>query len=572
MSLLYFILLIGILIFVHELGHFLFAKWMGVRVLTFSIGFGPKIWGFEHNGTSYQLSVFPLGGYVKMLGEDPTQDVPPEDQKDSLASKAVWQRFLIVFAGPLFNLLLPFPIFFFFGLSQSSVLPPVVGTVTKDGPAWVAGIRPGDKVVRLGSKSIDAWWQMQQHVSDNPGKTMQVVIERDGKRIELKPVTPKLEYDWISQELDIKREVGRLNVTPYFLKPIVAVVENSPASRAGLKTFDQVLTIDGTTIKTELEFVKRLEAARKPVRLTLLREVRSEGAVFEWVRREVKTITLIPQSEAQQLTAAGADVALAATIRKRFAGGWLRGQGIRSAEMFVRFVVPGSAAYKAGLRAGDEVLDLDGQEYPRWALFRYRVFQKPHDNHRVTIRRGEQRLTLELKLDARSEKGELGSAQTVYRFGAHNRSEYVQVDLVPNQHRLTFAFRTSWRETMQATSMTVLALLRLFQGRISSKEIGGPILIYDIAGKTSERGWGYFFQVMVYISINLALINLLPIPLLDGGHIFFLLVEAVRRKPVSLRFREIAAYVGFSILIFLMVFAFKNDIERKWDDIINFFR
>lgn len=589
MSLLYFILLIGILIFVHEFGHFIFAKAFGVRVLTFSLGFGPRLWGFHWKGTDYQISALPLGGYVKMLGDELSQDDGVGDQRDSLNSKPVWQRFLIVFAGPLFNLLLPLPVYFFYYIGVDTVAPSVVASLRADGPAAQAGMKPGDRIIQLGDKKIHAWWQVLREVSDNPGKPMKVVVDRDGKATTLpRPVTPAVDSEWISRELNIKREVGRIGIFHSFLKPILAVTDPySAAARSGLKTFDQVVSLNGKPVKTQFGLFRALRMLKTPYNLTVLREVPLPNStpVFELFSYKALTIRVKPQSRGDYLkgleqaaTLPGAAAELKDPIQRerlanaRYTGDWTLSQGIEDADLVVRYVIAGSAAAKCGLRVGDRILAVNGSRYPRWEWIRSILQREPTKRHVLLVQRMTRQLTLTMMMDAHEFKGELGSKQTMYLFGAYNRSLYTKLDPVANEARWRYAVTSSWRNTSQAISVTVLALLRLFQGRISTKEIGGPLLIYDIAGKTQERGWEYFFQIMVWISVNLALINLLPIPMLDGGQIFFLLVEAIRRKPVSLRFREIASYVGFSILIFLMVFAFKNDIERKWDDIVNFFK
>jgi regulator of sigma E protease len=159
-----------------------------------------------------------------------------------------------------------------------------------------------------------------------------------------------------------------------------------------------------------------------------------------------------------------------------------------------------------------------------------------------------------------------------YVFGARNLHQSVTDDKVPNEDRFGRAVRRAFAKTAEVVGLMVVGLVRLVEGKISMKTVGGPIMIFDIAGKAARKGWESFLWIMALISINLGLLNLLPIPVLDGGHLLFIGIEAVKRKPVSLRAREIASLVGLSLLILLMIFAFKNDIERYWKDIVDAFR
>jgi regulator of sigma E protease len=159
-----------------------------------------------------------------------------------------------------------------------------------------------------------------------------------------------------------------------------------------------------------------------------------------------------------------------------------------------------------------------------------------------------------------------------YIFGARNLPTMVSADPVDNEERLSRALKRAVLKTGEVIGLMAVGLVRLIEGKISFKTVGGPIMIFDIAGKAARRGWESFLWIMALISINLGLLNLLPIPVLDGGHLLFIGIEAVKRKPVSLRVREIAGLVGLSLLILLMIFAFKNDIERYWKDIVDAFR
>src|SRR5215471_10434595 len=181
--------LLGVLILVHELGHFVCAKAFGVKVLRFSLGFGPKLFGFSRGETEYRLSLVPLGGYVRLLGEDPAEPIPPVDRNRALAAKPLWQRYTIVIAGPAFNLLLPLLIYFVHYAGQRTLLPPTIGTVLPNLPAAEAGLLPGDRVETVDGKRIRYWEELDHTIATSSGKTLRFAIRR-GPDAEERDVTP----------------------------------------------------------------------------------------------------------------------------------------------------------------------------------------------------------------------------------------------------------------------------------------------------------------------------------------------------------------------------------------------
>lgn len=348
-----FILVLGLLIFVHELGHFLFAKLFRVRVLKFSLGFGPKLFGRVVGETEYVVSVLPLGGYVKMFGENPDeQRVSEEEKKVSFAHKKVWQRFFIVLAGPLFNMIFPVVLFFmvFSTVGQPYQIDTTqVGDVGKDFPASAAGIKTGDIFLEIDGRATTSWMDVLNSVKNSGGKELDIVLDRDGERIELK-VTPVFDA--------VKDEVGDVVVEKYLIG----------------------ITPGG-------------EIAYKPLSL--------------------------------------------------------------------------SAAL--------------------------------HHAYSLT----------------------LGYVNTIGK-----------------------------------------VLVKLIKRDIPASELGGPILIAQIAGQQMKAGWINLVYFISLLSVNLGLLNLLPVPVLDGGHLVFLTIEGLRRKPMNERAQIIAQQIGMACLGTLMVFVFYNDIMR----------
>lgn len=551
MAIVYFILLLGGLIFFHELGHFLTARACGVRVLTFSLGFGPRLFGWtsKRTGTDYIVCALPLGGYVKMLGDDPTEPVPEADRPYAFTTQALWKRFLIVFAGPFFNLILPVFIFFFMAFGQP-VYPSELGMVIKGGPAWEAGLRAGDRIVSIDGTEVRYWWQLQDLIEGAAGENLAVEYERDGQR-HTAQVQPK-SYERVRYaDIGAIDRRGQIRVVRHYLEPIVWVEPGSAAEQAGLRPWDRVVAIDGRPIHRWTQVESALRTAGAPVEVTVLREQ-------AWSAAEQTGVSLGLRGQ----------VATA-----RIPAGEPAAAGLDTAEYRVWSVRPGTpAADQLGLQRGDLVTKLDGEEIPSWLFLESSISDEPERERVLTFVRGGEEVQARFTPVVNIEKSELNTDMKVVVFGASNHSGYGVPDSIPNESKLALAWHNATVETWDKLTLNVLAIAGLFRGAVPLKDLGGPILIYDIAGKTQEQGWDYFFNVMVMLSINLGLLNLLPIPILDGGHLLFFAIEAVKRRPVSMRTRQIATYLGFSLIILLMVLVFKNDLERKWDDIVGAFR
>jgi regulator of sigma E protease len=348
-SILAFVVVLGVLVFIHEFGHFIVARLCGVGVEIFSLGFGPRLAGKTVGRTDYRISGIPLGGFVKMVGEEPDAELPPEDIPVAFNHKPVFQRILIVAAGPVFNMLLAVLIFFvIFQVSGMSHLEPVVGTVKADTPADRAGLQPDDKIVAINEEPVDTWEAMSAAIRESNGQTLGITVARDGNQF-------------------------HVQIAP-----------------------------ERTTVPN----------------------------VF------------------------GEDTE--------------------------RFVV--------GITAGGEVFTR-----------RLNPFE---------------------------------------------------------------ALGQSVVQTARITGLTVVSVWKLIAGSLSAKTLGGPIMIAQMAGEQAEQGPANLVFFIALLSVNLAILNILPIPVLDGGHLLFFVIEAVRGKPVSTRIRETAQQAGVFVLLLLMIFVFYNDISR----------
>ncbi|MBM4324774.1 MAG: RIP metalloprotease RseP [Deltaproteobacteria bacterium] len=351
----YFILVIGILVFVHELGHFLLAKKLGVGVITFSLGFGPKLIGRKIGETQYQISAIPLGGYVKLIGEDRGEELKEEDRARSFSSQPIWKRTLIICAGPFFNIFLTLVIYCFsfgiFGLPQEPLpLPPKIGGLSSGLPAEKAGLKQGDLIISIDNMGVTTWDDVVSIVRKSEGKELSIKIKRNGEMIEFK---------------------------------IIPEISKDPP----------------------------------------------------------------PQGE--------------------------------------------KTLYVIGIVAPLEEM-----------TFRYK---------------------------------RIGPLEAIYEGSL---------------------------QTWHLTKLMMVVLWKMVSGDISPKTIGGPIQIAQEAGKQGKKGIPYLLGLIAILGINLGLINLFPIPILDGGHLLFLGIEAILGKPVSIKKMEIAQQIGLVLIILLMIYAFHNDLRR----------
>ncbi len=425
------------LIFVHELGHFLVARKCGVIVEKFALGFGPKLLGFTKSGTEYLIASIPLGGYVKMKGEDPGEEL--EDSKGSFSTAPVLHRLAIAFAGPLFNILFAIAIYVVVYMNGVSTLGTTIGTVRDSSPALEAGLKSGDRIVEVEGQPIQFWDRLVKIVRNSPNKELKFLIERDKKELFEVGITPVTEE--VPDLFGEKERVGLIGINP-LVHNISYVKEGSAAHKAGLLEGDQLVSIDGTKIRswTDLKETTKDKAGKE-----LNVQIKRDGLDLE--------IKVTPESKIIQ--------------------------------------------------------DENGKEI---------------------------------------ELGWLGIAITG--------------DLILEQYGFFGAIKRSFIETGKLIYLIFTSIKKMIFGSISAESIGGPILIFQIYGEQAKQGFNELIRLTALLSINLGLLNLLPIPILDGGHIFFFLIEMIKGRPVSEKNRERASQVGLFMLISLMIFAFYNDIMR----------
>jgi regulator of sigma E protease len=426
-TLLAFLLVLGVLIFVHELGHFLVARWYGVRVLTFSLGFGPKVLRFTRGGTEYCVSAVPLGGYVKMAGET-TQD-ERTGEPDEFLSKSKWIRFQVYLAGPVMNILLAIVALTIVLADGADVArytssPPVVGSVAADSVAASAGIQVGDRIVSVNGQELPTWESLLMAVLPRAHREIEVVIERGGARQTLKIVPAG----------ETKYELGTIGVGPVARPQIGAVRPGMPAERAGIQRGDVIVSLGG----------------------------------------------------------------------------------------------------KPGL-SREEVMAVLKQQGPNPIAF--------------GIERAGQVMTIDV-----TPEGDPGSSLVGLDIAG---AEFDHVDLT-----LSEAFRMSLQRNWDDAMMIGTTLKGLITRDTPVRQLMGPIAIADLSGSAAQLGWLSLLGLMATISLNLAILNLMPVPVLDGGQIAILALEGVARRDFSIRVKERIAMTGAALIILLMVTVLYNDIAR----------
>ncbi len=533
----YFLVLIGPLVFFHELGHFTVAKLCGVRVLKFSLGFGPKIIGFRRGETEYVIAAIPLGGFVKMWGDDPTQDLPKEDQAGSFSYASLWRRTAIVAAGPVANLVLAAIVYSVFYMAPVQEGSTRIGLVMPGDPAATAGMLPGDEITAFDGQPIQYWSDLYTTVQANRGTPMQVSVKRGEQTLTLK-VTPKVVDE--RDELGQPALHGKIGVSSQYLVPLVDVPDaQTPAGRAGLHTGDEIVDIAGHPLQRWDE-LSALLAAPGEVPVSYLRDG----------QRQTTTLKLeanaTPRPD-QNLRPERATVF----------------SGLTSLDARVAEVQAGSPAALAGLQVGDRLVAVDGRKITAW---RFDLAALNGADARQTFNidyaRGAEMKHADLQLAEENSIDDLKQNIKTYIFGANNDQRTLRTDNVMRHYGVGAALVQGVHDTWTMSALTVRGLGLMLTGKIAMSNVGGPVMLFVMAEKSAARGAMIFLKVMALISVNLGVFNLLPVPILDGGHLVFIGAEAIGRRPLPLRWRENALRFGMALLLVLMVVAFKNDIVR----------
>ena len=532
------IVLLGLLIFVHELGHFLAAKHYKVFVETFSLGFGPKLFKIVRSETVYCISAFPLGGYVKMYGDEPGKDIPLEDQKKSYLHKPVGQRIVIALAGPLMNLFFAGFLFYLMAhLVGETALSPNVGEIPVKSMAYKKGFRPYDKIVSINGKPVQTWDQINKKIENSANQVLNFEIQRMDEKLELRVVPEAASNDNIFSTAD---HIGKIHgLTSNLHLPIVGVPYGSFLYQSGLRTGDRILEINGTALK----WFKDIESK-------IIQDFKSVGAVelkvrrFEDFREKDNYKDLSFQLVAEDF----------------------KGQKIELfiPETLVAEVRKDSPADRAGLQKMDKISTINGQSIQSFDDIVKSVssYKTGNPSLEIEVQRGEESRVFSIIPEMSHLEGKYGEKENRFTIGVvpilFERPETFTWKSSGFIESLSRAFEQTWHWIR----VTVLSLVRILQNRVSSKNISGFISIGQIAQQSWSLGFDVFLKMMAIISINLFIVNLLPIPILDGGQLLLFTLEAIKGAPLSLKKIEIAQQIGFLIVLFLMAFALFNDFNR----------
>ncbi len=441
-----FLIVLGVLVVVHELGHYLAARYCGVKVLRFSVGFGKTIFqrklGVDR--TEWAIAAVPLGGFVKMLDER-EGEVAPEERHRAFNQQSVGKRSLIVAAGPLANFALAILLYWAIFMHGSEELLPILGDPPVNSPAAAAGIGNGERVRAVDGQVVATWddfrWLLLQKAADQESVEIEVINEQREIGLRRLSLLAVGEQGWEGDAL------GRLGVTFFRPKipPVIGKVSSGgPAEMAGMRVGDHVVAINDVEIGTWIDFVRQVrDGGGKPLHL----EINRNGQVVM-----VDVIPELISERGRQIGKVG--VAVAETADSR-----------RDLHTFISY-----GFFEAGVKAVNE----------------------------------------------------------------------------------------TWNKSV----FTLVMMGKMLTGEVSWKNLSGPVTIADYAGQSARLGLGYYLKFMALVSISLGVLNLMPIPVLDGGHLLYHAIEVVRRRPLSQRAMELSQQFGLAILLTLMAFAFFNDINR----------
>ncbi len=532
-----FIVLLGLLIFVHEMGHFLVAKFFGVRVEVFSLGFGKKLFSFKRGDTTYCISLIPLGGYVKMFGDELNADIPAEQKKYSFTHKPVAQRIGVVLAGPMMNFFFAIFIFFLVAMIGEQLKAPVLGDIANETAAYSAGFRSGDKIIRSGGLEIKTWDEFSQSLTRNHGQTLEVIVQREGAdQTSTIQVSPKLTEN--PNILSLNDSIGDIDgLTNHSKSSVVGVRLNSVAATAGLMTGDIIKSIAGRPVKYFREIDNILVSLQgQPISLEIERYANIE----------------VDKPQSIKISLPTGQFASMASI------------GIENSDLYLAKVMEASPAFTAGVKPGDKIVKVNTVEPKKWDDVLATVKSYKGDGIiSLDVQRGSEVLHFDITPKLTNQMNSQGGEEKRYTVGIVPWALPAPTEVTVVKLLNPFsALLRGWNKTIEISQMTVVSFLRLAQMKISPKNIGGVISIGQAASETFKAGIAQYLQMMGIISINLFILNLLPVPVLDGGHLLFYTIEALRGAPLSMRKMEIAQQVGLVVLMSLMVFALFNDFTR----------
>lgn len=514
-----FIIFLAPLVFFHELGHFLFARLFGVRVEVFSIGFGPKLFKKKWGETEYAISIIPLGGYVKMFGDDPfTKDQIPEDERaKSFTHQGKIARFWIVMGGPLANFILAFAIFFSLLIVGERIPEIKIGAISNETMLYQNGLRTGDVLLRVNGNEV---YNPSDLMIDGKKFILELTVKRNGATIQL-PVN--FQGDKFFDEI--------LKVPPFLRKPYL-VDEKGNKFVLAIKKGEVNLNIS-------IEEIGNLTDLKV---LYLYLIDKNEDLSQELVKFDLTTEKAIAV-DFKNLES------LLVNLEKK---------NLRTIDLVVKSVNMGSPADKVGIKSDNIFATLEGEKIYSFEELRNKLQKINKEKIQVGVFQNG-----ELKNVLVAPEENLQDGKTTKLLGVYSFIEVVKTNFILTKSKGFFSsIQVATMRTWDSMKKTLDGFIKLLTNKVSLKSIGGPLAIGKVAHDSFNTSLSYFFQLMALISVNLGVINLFPIPVLDGGHIMFIVLEIINRGPLSRRKMEIAQQVGLSALLMLMVGAIFNDVTR----------
>lgn len=577
-----FVVLLGVLIFIHELGHFMLAKAVGVRVETFSIGMGHKFIKFTKGETEYALSLIPLGGYVKLTGQDPREDVPKELESRSFRHKTLFQRTLVVLAGPLFNAALTVLIFFVLYTFGAPSAAPVINRVLEGTPAAQAGLRSGDWVKNIQTQEgknilVRDQQGLESTINKNVNKPIVLEIERtepwsstekQNLSVTVTPIMGRMR----DSTLGVMKDQGTIEgIERTARAPLLHIYSGSWAAARQVPEAFWVESVDlevgsfseSHPVRSFAEFERLWAHYAQKAANSNEGQIVFKGQLTRLDDAKADS----PDEELSNEDASGPNTyTLAWTRPQDRMPASLLAAGIVASELVVLDVKEGTPAAQLGLQKGDEILTLNNAPVKSFQWFKDRLQELAHSKTEIIIswRRGTETLDASVKPEKVSTKDPFTEAEKEqFQIGAAFLALPASPVFYPVVANGFFdAASLGWNKTVDLSASMLVSFYYLATGEISPKTLGGPILIGKIAGESVKQGWQAFLKMMAFISLNLFILNLLPIPVLDGGHLVLFAIEAVRRKPLSIKVVEIWTTAGFFVLMGLIVVVFLNDLNR----------
>lgn len=515
-----FVFLLAVLIFIHELGHFLAARYFGVKVEVFSLGFGPKILKYKKGDTLYCVSLFPLGGYVKMFGSNPLEELSEEEKTKAFLYKRPREKWLIAFAGPFMNLI--FTVLAFFSLSKIGApsLPALLGDIQKESLAYEAGFRSGDLVLAVNDKKISYYEELAKIIKESGGEKLFFKLkEQEGS---IKKLSVAVQKKINEHPLERKKEIGFIKgLTALSTGLRIGVLEGSPAYKKGLRTFDEIVKVNGKALR----YWRDLEGAvkkKKKVEMVFKRKDEQKTVLFSF---------------------------------KKNSG--LSELGIEPSFLYIEKLGAETPAGQAGLKRGDRLISIQDQKLKSWEQVLNQVKNSSGSELKIKYQRGVEIKTVfitpsplfvEGNIKKRYMLGIAGGAFTVFP---------------PEIIRVRGFFESAFYSVSETAGLLLsisMGMLRLIQGEISVRTLGGPVAIGRMAHRSFHQNLLSFLSLMALISLNLFFLNLLPIPLLDGGYILFFTLEGILGRSLSVKKLLLAQQLGLVFIFSFMGLAFFNDI------------